>query len=67
MELSLERTIGNYDQEFFENWCTNLNKFSFILMKDIVKFCEKAIEETAKGIDKFCIGWKLILHKSNFV
>ena len=63
MELSLERTIGNYDQEFSENWCTNLNKFSFILMKDIVKFCGKNIEETAKSIDETQIKFKRNLDK----
>ena len=31
LELSLEPTIGNFDQEFDENWYSNLNYFSFIL------------------------------------
>ena len=38
LELLLEPTIGNYDQEFIDNWYSNLEEFSFIIMKDIVKF-----------------------------
>ena len=30
---------GNYDQEFIDNWYSNLKDFSLILMKQIVTFC----------------------------
>ena len=46
LELLLEPTVGDYDQEFIDNWYSNLKEFYFILMKDIVKFCGKTIEET---------------------
>ena len=46
LELSLEPTVGDYDQEFIDNWYSDLKEFYFILMKDIVKFCGKTIEET---------------------
>ena len=37
LELSLEPTIGNYDQEFIDNLYSNLKEFYFTLMKDIVE------------------------------
>ena len=51
LKLELEPTIGNHDQEFFDMWYFNLDKFSLTLMKGIVKFCEKAIIETATHIN----------------
>ena len=32
-ESNLEPAIRNYDQEFIDNWYSNLNDFSLILMK----------------------------------
>ena len=52
LELSLEPTIGNSYQEFIDNWYRNMKEFSFILVKDIVPFCGKTIEEAAKNIDE---------------
>ena len=46
LELSFEPTIGNYDQEFIDNWYSNLKDFSLILMKQIVVFCEKTEAKT---------------------
>ena len=40
LELSLDPTIGNYDQEFIDNWISNLKDFSLVLMKQVVTFCE---------------------------
>ena len=45
LELSLEPTIGNYDQECIDNWYSNLKDFSFILMKQIVAICKKTKEK----------------------
>ena len=45
--LILEPTIGNYDQAFIDNWYSHLKGFSFVLMEQIVLFCDKAIQETA--------------------
>ena len=47
LELTLEPTIGNYDQDFIDNWYSNLKDFSLDLMEQIVSFCDKTIEETA--------------------
>ena len=44
--LMLERTIGNHDQFFLENWYCKFKQFSLSLMKDIVQFCDKTIAET---------------------
>ena len=43
MELLLELTTRNYDQEFIDNWYLKLKKF--ILMKDKVKFCGKTMKK----------------------
>ena len=55
LNLQLEPTIGNHDQEFFDNWYQKLNKFSFELMGDIVKFCETTktnVSEQIKQVDE---------------
>ena len=52
LEFSLEPTIGNYDQEFINNWYSILKEFSFILIKDIENLCGKTVEETTKNIDE---------------
>ena len=54
----------NYDQEFINNWYSNLKDFSVILMKNIVKFCGKTIEETAKSINEIQIKLRQNLHKN---
>ena len=33
LELALELTIGNYDQEFIDNWYSSLEHFSFVANK----------------------------------
>ena len=45
--IQLEPTIGNFDQNFVNNWYQKLNKFSIELMNDIVNFCK----ETNTSID----------------
>ena len=42
LELTLEPAIGNQDQDFIDNCYGKLKEFSFILMKDIITFYEKA-------------------------
>ena len=46
LELNLEPTIGNYDQEFIDNWYSNLKYFSLILVKQIVTYCKKTEKKT---------------------
>ena len=38
LQLTLERSIGNYDPEFIDNWYSNLKDFSLILMKQTVTY-----------------------------
>ena len=52
LELMLEPTIGNHDQNFLDNWYSKLKQFSLTLMDDIVKFCDKTISETKTEINK---------------
>ena len=47
LELTLEPTIGNYDQDFIYNWYSNLKYLSLLLMKQIISFCNKTIDERA--------------------
>ena len=51
LELTLEPTIGNYDQDFIDNWYSNLKDFSLVLMERIVSFCDKTKEETTIKIN----------------
>ena len=52
LEVALEPTIGNHDQEFLDNWYSKQKQFSLSLMKDIVQFCEKTINKSAQDIKK---------------
>ena len=50
LELMVEPTIGNHDQNFLDNWYSKLKQFSLSLMKDIVQFCDKTIDATTTEI-----------------
>ena len=50
LELSLEPTIGNYDQEFSDSWHSNVKDFTLILMKQIVTNCKKTEKKTHTSI-----------------
>ena len=50
LELMLERTIGNHDEHFLDNWYSKLKQFSLSLMKEIVQFCDKTIDATTTEI-----------------
>ena len=45
LELNLEPKIGNYDREPTNNWYSNLNDLSLILMKQIVTYRKKTQTE----------------------
>ena len=50
LEVTLEPTISNHDQEFLYDWYSKQKQFSLSLMKDIVQFCDKTISKTAQDI-----------------
>ena len=50
LEVTLEPTIGNHDQEFLDNWYSIQKPFSLSLTKDIVQFCDKTINKAAQDI-----------------
>ena len=50
LEVTLEPTIGNDDQEFLDNWYSKQKQFSLSLMKDIKQFCCKIINKIAQDI-----------------
>ena len=62
LELTLEPTVGNYDQEFIDNWYSNLKDFSLTLMKQIVTYCEKTEEKTQTTIAEIEATFKQQLH-----
>ena len=66
LELSLEPKIGNYDQEFIDNWHSNLKDFSCILLKQIVEFCEKTEEKTQTSITEVEVTLKQQLKKDDY-
>ena len=51
-ELTFEPTVGNFDQEFIDNWYSSLKKFSVTLMVLIVTFHDKAIKKTNDKTDQ---------------
>ena len=50
LDFIVEPTVGNYDQEFIENWYFNLKNSSLILVKQIVTYWEKTEEKTQTSI-----------------
>jgi len=50
LQLELEPTIGNHNQEFVDKWYLKLKQFSLSLVSDIVEFCDKTITETKTEI-----------------
>ena len=51
LKLVLKPTIGNFDQEFVDQWYSKLKGFSLILMKDIKTYREKTIKSTNERIN----------------
>ena len=66
LELSLEPAVGNYDQEFIDNWYSNLKDFSRILMKQTVAFCEKTEAKTERSITEIEATLKRQLKKDDY-
>ena len=66
LELSLEPAIGNYDQEFIDNWYSNLKDFSLILTKQTVAFCEKTEVKTDTNITEIEVTLKQQLKKDDY-
>ena len=52
LKLELESTIGNFDQEFVDEWYSKLKGFPLILMKDITAYCKKTIKFTNESTKK---------------
>ena len=52
LELTLELTIGHFDQEFIDKWYYSLKEFSLTLMSHVATFCDKTIKETNDKIDQ---------------
>ena len=54
LEVALEPTVGNHDQEFLDNWYSKEKQFSLSLMKekDIVQFCDRTVHKSAQDIIK---------------
>ena len=50
LELMLEPTIVNHDQNFLGNYYSKLKQFSLSLMKYIVQFCDKTMDATTTEI-----------------
>ena len=66
VNLELEPTIGNHDQEFLDTLYSNLQEFSLTLMKGIVKFCDKTISQTADHINSTENALKQNMEKEEF-
>ena len=66
LELHLEPTIGNYDQEFFDSWYFNLKYFTLILRKHIAAYCKKTEEKTQTSITEIEATLKQQLKKADY-
>ena len=50
LEVYIEPTIGNHDQEFLDNWNQLFKDFSLVLMKNIVSFCDQTLTATTTEV-----------------
>ena len=66
LEHNLEPTSGNYDQEFIDNWYSNLKDFSLILVKQILTYCKKTIEKSQTKKKKIEAYLKQQLKKDDY-
>ena len=66
LELTLETTIGNYHQEFIDNWYSSFKDFSLILMKQIVTYCKKTEEKSQTSITEIEATLKQQLNKDDY-
>jgi len=66
LKMEMEPTIGNHDQDFLDTWYSNLEDFSLVLMKQIVSFCDKTINQTEEDITKTKHVLKSETEKSEF-
>ena len=58
LQLELEPTIGNHNDEFLNKWHTKLKEFSMNLMKDVIEFCIDTDTETSNEINKIALKLK---------
>ena len=58
LQLELEPTIGNHNDEFLNKWHTKLKEFSMKLMKDVIEFCIDTDTETSNEINKIALKLK---------
>ena len=65
-ELNLALTIGIYDQQFIDNWYSNLKDRSHIVMKQIVTYCKETGEKTQTPITETKATLKQQLKKDNY-
>ena len=66
LELNLEPTIGNYDQEFINNWYSSLKDFSLILVKQIATYSKKTKKKTQTRISEIKATLKQQLKKDDY-
>ena len=65
-EITLEPTIWNSDEDFVDNWYTNLKQFSIVLMKLTVAYWEKTEQKTQKIISETKTILKQQLKKEDY-
>ena len=66
LQMELEPTIGNHDDEFVSNWYEKLNLFSIEMMKDIVAFCKKTTSQIEPKIQEINTRLKDSLPSTDF-
>ena len=66
LKFELEPTNGNQKQQFLDNCYTKLKDFFITLMKDIVKFCDDAIQEIDALINSTEVSLKQSMEKEEF-
>ena len=66
LNITLEPTIGNFDQDFIDNWYNNLKQFSTVLMKQIVVFYGKKEQKLQNSINETEAISKQLLKREEF-
>ena len=66
LAIKLNRLKEKFDQEFIDNWNTNLKQFSIVLIKRIVPYCDKQNRKHKKSINKTETILKQQLQKEDY-
>ena len=66
LKLEVKPHIGNFDQKCIGNSFSKLKDYSYDLMKDVIKFCKRIMDETKPAIQNIEAKLKASMEREEF-